>query len=141
MDTNPAIPCIKNWKVRCPGKIGGLGLHPLLGGLEVLSTRERPFDRVFSVNLVQFFPDKPQAYRDIFGVLGPGGIMATTYEPRHKNPTQEDGLQMAREVEDAMNHAGFEGIHTEELSLMPVPVVCVPSNNSAASDGPSKRDA
>ena len=30
MDTNQAIPSIVNGKVYCAGKIGGLGLHPLL---------------------------------------------------------------------------------------------------------------
>ncbi len=96
-----------------------------LGGLEVLSTLQSPFDRVFSVNVVQFLPDKPQAYRDIFGVLLPGGIVATTYQPRHKNPTREEALQMAGEVKDAMGHAGFVEIRTEELSLKPVPALCV----------------
>ncbi len=96
-----------------------------LGGLEILSRLESRFDRIFSVNVAQFFPNKSEAYRDILGVLLPGGIVATTYQPRHKNPTREDALRMAGEVKDAMGHAGFVEIHTEELSLKPVPAVCV----------------
>jgi len=96
-----------------------------LGGLEILPSLEGPFDRVCSANVIQFIPDKTAAYRAIRAVMAPGGRIATTYQPRNRNPTRDDALRMAQEIESHMREAGFVDTRTEELPLRPVPVVCV----------------
>jgi cyclopropane fatty-acyl-phospholipid synthase-like methyltransferase len=97
-----------------------------LGGMELL---ERPelglFDRVFSCNVVQFLPDRVAAFKQVFTVLTPDGVVASTYQPRNQNPTREDALRMAAEVRSEMDAVGFVDIRTEELPLKPVPAVCV----------------
>ncbi|MEQ1812643.1 MAG: hypothetical protein ABL889_22140 [Terricaulis sp.] len=48
--------------------------------------------------------------------------MATTYQPRTPNPTEEDALRMANIFACALEAAGFIEVRTE---LLPVPAVCV----------------
>jgi trans-aconitate methyltransferase len=86
---------------------------------------EPGFTKLLSVNVVQFVPDKPQLFRALFDALAPGGVVATTYQPRHKNPTRADVLAMAEEITRAMTAAGFARLRTEELALKPVPAICV----------------
>lgn len=96
-----------------------------LGGLEKLATLAGAFDRVFSVNVIQFIPDRVTAFRAIRDVMPPGAIVASTYQPRHKNPTRADAYRMAREITASMTACGFEAIRVEELPLQPVPAISV----------------
>lgn len=96
-----------------------------VGGLEAIPSLGGGFDKAFLVNVVQFLPDMAAAYRIFLGALKPGGVAATTYQPRHKNPTRADALKKAEEIREAMDEAGFAGIRIEELPLKPVPAVCV----------------
>lgn len=102
---------------------GRLALH--IGGVELLSGWEQTFDRVLSVNVVQFLPDPDEAFTQIFAVLKPGGRAATTYMPRGRNPTREDALRMAKRVARAKEGAGFTDVRIEELPLGLVPAVCI----------------
>ena len=97
-------------------QLGDLERLPMLGG---------PFDKIFSVNVIQFLPDKDAAFRALHDVTAPGGIVATTYQPRHRNPNRADAIKVAEEVEAHMAAAGFVAIKVEELSLRPVSAVCV----------------
>ena len=97
-----------------------------LGGLELLDQLgSTPFDRIFSVNLLMFLPDKAGAFRSIFAALAPAGLAATTYQPRNRTPTREDALRAAGEISRAMIETGFIDVRTEELPLKPAPAVCV----------------
>lgn len=96
-----------------------------VGGLELLSGWERTFDRVFSVNVVQFLPDTDDAFARLYAALKPGGRAATTYMPRSRNPTRDDALRMAERVARAKEAVRFEEIRVEELPLGTVPALCV----------------
>jgi hypothetical protein len=56
--------------------------------------------------------------------LVPGGTIATTFQPRMKNPTRADAIAMADIITAAMANAGFAGIHCEERDFDP-PAICV----------------
>ena len=96
-----------------------------LGGIEALAREGGPFDRVFSVNVIQFLGDKRSALAALHAVTKPGGLLATTYQPRGRNPTREAALRMAAELRVAAEAVGFVDICVEELPLEPVPAVCV----------------
>ncbi len=96
-----------------------------LGGLELLASTAYRYDRIYSANVVQFFPDKEIAFRRICNCLSSGGMVASTYQPRHKNPTRSDALEMAEQIKVAMESAGFKEIRSHELQLNPVPAICV----------------
>lgn len=83
-----------------------------------------PFDRTFSINVIQFV-DRPAFVARAKALLKPGGTIATTYQPRHAKATRAHALKMAAELGALMTAAGFSGVRVEELELKPVPAVCV----------------
>jgi ubiquinone/menaquinone biosynthesis C-methylase UbiE len=101
---------------------GTLELH--LGALDRLHTIGGAFDKVYSVNVIQFIQDKVAAFHAIYDLMAPGGTIASTYQPRHRNPTRGDAFRVADEVMRTMAKCGFEAVRVEELPLRPVPAVC-----------------
>jgi trans-aconitate methyltransferase len=104
----------------------GAGLARLrLGAIEGLENSDERFSKIFSVNVVLFVEDKAALFASLLRLLAPGGTLATTYQPRHRNPTRADALAMAEEIERAMRATGFTAIRTEERALKPVSAICV----------------
>ncbi len=97
-------------------RLGGLDLVPTLGGA---------FDKIFLVNVIQFLPDKAAAFRTFHEALAPGGTLAATYQPRHRNPARADAIRVADEIREIMAAGQFEAISAEELRLRPVAAICV----------------
>ena len=110
---------------RLEAEIGSELCQLKLGGLELLRDNQAAFDRIYSVNVVQFFAKRDEAFGLIIDALKAGGVCATTYQPRNQNPTRNDAFDMAEEVSSAMDNAGFYEVETFELVLKPVPAVCV----------------
>ena len=96
-----------------------------LESFDELPASASAFDKIYSCNVVQFLPDRAAAFDKMFGLLKPRGIAATTYMPRNKNPSRDDAVKLAAEVEGIMQASGFANIHIEELPLEPVPALCV----------------
>jgi len=94
-------------------------------GLDELTRELTGFDRVFSINVVQFFPNLDDAFKQIYACLDENGMAATTFQPRTKNPTREQTMTMALKIQVAMSNAGFTDIRNYELPLKPAPAVCV----------------
>lgn len=86
---------------------------------------EANFDRAYSINVVQFVSDRARLFSALFELLAPGGLIATTYQPRHRQATRSDALRLAEAVEAHMDAAGFTALTIRELPLEPVPAVCV----------------
>jgi cyclopropane fatty-acyl-phospholipid synthase-like methyltransferase len=95
------------------------------GGLQLLDEYPARFDRVLSLNVVQFFADMDDAFTSIASCLIQGGMVFTTYMPRHKNPTRQSAFTMASAIRDAMTKTGFSNIEIHELPLAPVAAICV----------------
>ena len=96
-----------------------------LGSLDDLPATIGSFDKAYSVNVVQFFPDQVAAFRKIHSLLKSKSVVATTYMPRTKNPSRADAFNVAEEVKQNMEIAGFTNIRIEELPIEPVPAVCI----------------
>lgn len=108
------------------GRMGLLDRTDLVtAGIDAVPDLAGPFDKVYSLNVVQFLPDTSAFAHTLFAALAPGGLAATTYMPRNKNPTRADALALAERVREAMAEARFTDIRIEELLLEPVPAVCV----------------
>jgi cyclopropane fatty-acyl-phospholipid synthase-like methyltransferase len=112
-------------RARLSGEIAARKVELRVGNLELLAEYPRTFDRVFSLNVVQFFPDLETAFRQMHDSLKVGGMVVTTYQPRHPQATGDDALQMAERIEANMNKAGFNQMVCHELPLKPVPVISV----------------
>ncbi len=110
-------------------KAGRLKL--IVGTIEDVQADQAPFDKAFSINVIQFVDQDAFAAR-IHGLLKPGGTLATTYQPRHAKATRADALKLAETLTQILGRAGFENVRTEELDLKPVPAVCVVAQRRAA---------
>jgi len=96
-----------------------------LGDVTDMAQEPATYDRVVSLNVVQFFPDLNEVFGYIHTCLVDGGTVATTFQPRSKNPTREEAMAMAQRIEAAMDQGEFTDIQCHELSLEPAPAVCV----------------
>src|SRR5262249_13690001 len=95
-----------------------------VGPIEDARAVSGPFTKIFSVNVIQFIPDKTAFFRLLHTNLAAGGIVATTYQPRNKNPTRADAIAMADQISAAMESADLAEIHVEERDFKS-PAVCV----------------
>jgi ubiquinone/menaquinone biosynthesis C-methylase UbiE len=95
------------------------------GDLEMLSTLGETFDKVVSVNVLQFLPDRTRALRQTRSGLKPGGLIATTVQPRHRGATAEDAAAFGRQLSKELTDAGFYDVSVKKLELGRVPAVCV----------------
>lgn len=94
------------------------------GTIDDVSAALGPFDKVFSINVIQFV-DRAGFVARVRSLLKAGGTFATTYQPRQAKATRADALSMAAELSALLSAQGFEGVRTEEIALKPVPAVCV----------------
>ena len=94
------------------------------GTIDALPDGWGPFDKLFSINVVQFVEQASFIAR-ARQVLKPGGMFAATYQPRHAKATRADAISMAVRLSEILKAQGFSSVRTEELELKPVPAVCV----------------
>jgi ubiquinone/menaquinone biosynthesis C-methylase UbiE len=95
------------------------------GGLEQLPALPAPFDRIFSINVIQFVGDLGKAIEVMTQVLASGGLLAVTFQARVGGDKAEAAHDMAARLKRAMSDAGLAEIRFEELKLGSAPVVCV----------------
>ena len=110
---------------RLAGEIKAGRADVRLVGLFDGSLDAETYDRVYSLNVFQFFLDMEEGFRRVHECLVSGGKVATTYQPRSKNPTRGNALEMAASIEKTMKAVGFVGIERHELPFKPAPVICV----------------
>jgi hypothetical protein len=96
-----------------------------LGGLDALAELNGKFEIVYSINVAMFWRDRPSALRVIHDAMRTGGLLATTYQPRHGRAKSSDAFKFAEDLSEAMGTLGFIDIRSEQLALQPVPAVCV----------------
>ena len=92
-----------------------------------LWSRMNPFG-----NVVQFWHDPVAIFKKLRSLLAPGGIIATTYMPRHSGATNRDTHEKAVEVVNQLKTAGFSSVRVEEKQMLPVSVVSVLGTNDVA---------
>jgi SAM-dependent methyltransferase len=108
---------------RAAVKSGRLMLYK--GSVDALPASAPAFDKAFSNNVIQFVGDQQGFLTNIAARLRPGGVLATTYQPRHARATRGDALKMVERLTEIYSRCGFEELRWEELNLKPVPAVCV----------------
>ena len=95
------------------------------GGLELLPQLGETFDKIFSVNVLQFQANHREALQLIRAALKPNGVVATTVQPRHRGATAEDARAFGQNFSKEMISAGFRDVTVKDLDLKPLPAVCV----------------
>ncbi len=84
----------------------------------------RRFDRVYAVNVAQFWDSPEATLRALHDAIVPGGWIGVAFQPRNQGATDEDARRGAREYRRRLEAAGFEDVRVETLDLKPM-VVCV----------------
>lgn len=109
-------------------------LHATLGDSQLES---RSFDRICSMNVIQFLPDRTKALAALKTLLKPGGCLATTYQPRGASPDRKAAVDMADALSRALRQLGFINVRVEWLELRPAPAVCVLGDLPTLGEGSS----
>lgn len=83
------------------------------------------FDKIYSVNVVQFWPAPRRIFAQLASLLKPGGCIATTYMPRVGKDKSGQARAHARKLERILSKLGFSERQTHWLMLEPTPELCV----------------
>jgi ubiquinone/menaquinone biosynthesis C-methylase UbiE len=94
------------------------------GAAEAIPFPAARFDKVFSINAVQFWRDLPAALAEIRRVLRPSGLAAIAIQPRDRGATAATSAAWGSKLADALGAAGLRGARIEESAIGPVPIVC-----------------
>ena len=79
-------------------EVGRVRLH--LGSAEALPDDLGRFDRIVSANVVMFWEDPQAVCTRLRSLLAPGGMLATTEQPRHAS--EKDAVAMGLRIENWM---------------------------------------
>jgi ubiquinone/menaquinone biosynthesis C-methylase UbiE len=83
------------------------------------------FDKVFSINVAQFWTDPLAVLAELQRVLVSRGVVAIAIQPRIPNATEATSQQTGQFLVNALIAAGFEQVRLETKLMQPVSVVCV----------------
>ena len=105
-------------------EIAGGRVKLYLSSAEEFAIPGGPFDKIYSVNVVQFWPDPGVVFKRLRANLAPAGIVATTYQPRNPGATDRDARAKGEELARLLADAGMPYARIELLALKPA-AVCV----------------
>jgi len=100
-------------------------LKLMQGSVEKLSPEFGSFDKIYSMNVVQFWTEPVSVFRSLKTLLKPGGMILTGYMPRFPGAKDEDAVRKAKEVENWLRESGFEQARTQIKPMKPVAVVAI----------------
>jgi SAM-dependent methyltransferase len=107
------------------------------GGLERLRLIDDRFDKIVSVNVLQFLPNRTDTLKILRSMLRPNGVLASTFQPRQPGAKPEDADAFAHRLTQEMVDAGFRDVTVKKLALKPMPAVCVLGNVQVAHSYPT----
>jgi SAM-dependent methyltransferase len=96
----------------------------LLGAAETAADLDERFDRVFAVNVAQFWDAPTKTLRALRDVMVPGGVIGIVFQPRNRGATDEDARRGAERNRQLLAEAGFRNPRIETLRLEPL-ATCV----------------
>jgi SAM-dependent methyltransferase len=105
-------------------------LKLILGSVEALPPELGSFDKIYSMNVVQFWSEPAAVFRRLRNLLKPNGVLLTGYMPRHAGAKDDDAVQKGRQIEECLREAGFGQVRTETRTMKPVAVVAVLASRS-----------
>lgn len=88
-----------------------------------------PFDKIFSINSIHFWPNPVQSIELLRSMLKPGGVLALTIQPRSRNATSENARSIGEELVTKLQLAGFTDTRLELRHISPMDVACAIGRN------------
>jgi SAM-dependent methyltransferase len=82
------------------------------------------FNKVFSINVAQFWTDPVAVMLEMRRVVRPGGLAAVAVQPRSKNAKEGAARETGRSLVENMRAAGFNEVRLEAKRMKPVSTVC-----------------
>ncbi len=95
-----------------------------LGSVSNLPEFEEPFDKIFSINSIQFWPEPVENLKGLWQLLKPGGLIAIALQPRNPGATDEDAKEAGKQIVAYLERAGFSQVGLETKKMKPVSAVC-----------------
>jgi SAM-dependent methyltransferase len=86
----------------------------LLGSADMLDADFGSFDKIYSVNVVQFWKEPVLVFKKLRNLLKPGGVIVTAYMPPHLGARDEDAVAKGKQIENWLRQAGFRKISTHQ---------------------------
>lgn len=90
---------------------------------------DQPFDKIFTINSIHFWPEPVKCLTELRSKLRPGGKIAVTLQPRSQNATDEITRVVGEEIAAKLAVAGFRDCRVEIKKMEPVSVACVLGTN------------
>ncbi|HWP93914.1 MAG TPA: class I SAM-dependent methyltransferase [Thermodesulfobacteriota bacterium] len=104
-------------------RVGRVDLR--LGSVSNFPQFDEPFDRIISINSIQFWDNPVESLKGLWNMLKPGGLIAIALQPRHPGATEEDVRDAGKEISTFLEKSGFSEIRLETKKMRPVSTVCV----------------
>lgn len=95
-----------------------------LGAMPTLPFDEAAFDKIYSINSFQFWPDRIGSLCAVRRVLRVGGRLAVAVQPRNKGATDTTSMQTGEEIVRTMRAAGFRDVELLVKKMAPVATAC-----------------
>jgi SAM-dependent methyltransferase len=95
-----------------------------LASVSALSPMQERFDKVLSVNSVQFWDSPVERLTELRGLMRPHGTIAIALQPRWRGATDGDAQAAGHELVAQLKAAGFDQVRLEVKRMKPVSVVC-----------------
>ena len=102
---------------------GIVTLH--IGHAGDFAVRLMRFDKIYSVNVVQFWSDPTRVFATLRQLLNPGGTIATTFMPRVGNSKARQAEAKAAALRKLMHELDFREVETHWLTSKPAPAFCL----------------
>src|SRR6266852_6998340 len=94
------------------------------GSASQLPYPDESFDKVFSINVAQFWTDAIEPMREMRRVLRMGGLVAIAVQPRSQGASERTARETARSLVENLRVAGFSEVRLESKRMKPVATVC-----------------
>ena len=96
-----------------------------------------PIDKVFSVNVYQFWNSPEENLKELYSRMAPGGKIAVAYQPRTPGSKNSDAVKAGEAIARSLEQSGFENITVEKKDMKPVQTVCALGTKPLSHEGPS----
>jgi ubiquinone/menaquinone biosynthesis C-methylase UbiE len=95
------------------------------GAMPKLPFENASFDKAFSINSFQFWPDGVAGLMELRRVMRPGGLVAIAVQPRNAGATDATARETGDRIAAALAAAGFSGVQIAYKKMKPVSTACV----------------
>ncbi|MGB5703834.1 MAG: class I SAM-dependent methyltransferase [Polyangiales bacterium] len=99
-------------------------LEVIRGTAEAAVKGRGRFDRVYAVNVAQFWDAPAATLAALRTAMAPNGLIGIAFQPRNRGATDEDAERAAQRYEQLLGEAGFADLWVERLALCPR-AICV----------------